>query len=92
MDDAGSWFLVSWPDRGRPYIEMEFETREEAQAALDVALRVCLEIRGGSARMMSSVCPGAMLLGDPFLQQALVEWDEHIDELERVERQVLRGG
>ena len=92
MNDSNSWFLVSWPERGLPQIEMEFWTREEAEAALDLTLRVCVEVRDAGDRLTTSVCPGAVLLEDPFLRQALVEWDDRLDELEQIERRVFRGG
>lgn len=92
MDErAGSWFVVSWPERGTPQIEMEFWTREAAEQALDVTLRVCVEVRGAPERVTTSVCPASALINDPFLQDALIAWDEQLDELESMERRVVRG-
>ena len=88
---TGSWFLVSWPERGLPQIEMEFWTREEAEAALEATLRVCVDVRGVGERVTTAVCPGSAFIDDPFLNRSLVEWDERIDELEAIERRVLRG-
>lgn len=90
MDDATSWFIVSWPERGTPQVEMEFWTRREAQAALDATLRVCVDVRGAGDAITTSVCPGSALLDDPFLQRALIAWDELVDDFERIERRVLR--
>jgi hypothetical protein len=91
QEGTGSWFLVSWPERGLPQIEMEFWTREEAEAALEATLRVCVDIRGVDDRMTTAVCPGFALIDDPFLQRSLVEWDERVSELESIEHRVLRG-
>jgi hypothetical protein len=91
MEGSTTWFLVSWPERGTPQIEMEFWTREEAEAALDATLRVCVDVRGNTDRVVTSVCPGSALLADPFLQAALVEWDELVDDLDDIEHRVLRG-
>jgi hypothetical protein len=91
QESAGSWFLVSWPERGLPQIEMEFWTREEAEAALEATLRVCVDVRGADDRMTTAVCPGSALIDDPFLHRSLVEWDARVDELESIERRVLRG-
>lgn len=93
MDEhAGSWFLVTWPEHGSPVIEMEFWTREEAQAALEAAQRIRDRVRGTSDRATTGVCPAAALINDPFLQNALVAWDEGLEELESIERLVMRGG
>jgi hypothetical protein len=93
MDEhAGSWFLVTWPEHGSPVIEMEFWTREEAQAALEAAQRIRDRARGSGERSTTGVCPAAALINDPFLQNALIAWDEGLEELESIERLVMRGG
>jgi len=91
QEGSGSWFLVSWPERGLPQIEMGFWTRGEAEAALEATLHVCVDVRGVGDRMTTSLCPGSALIDDPFLHRSLVEWDERVDELESIERRVLRG-
>jgi hypothetical protein len=89
--EVGSWFLVSWPEHGRPVVEMEFWTREEAEAARDQTLRICGDGGRDGDRFGTGVCPAAALTADPFLQEALLAWDEQLEELESIERRVLRG-
>lgn len=90
--ESSSWFLVSWPEHGTPQIEMEFWTREAAEAALDLTLRILVDVRGAPDRMSTGVCPASALIHDPFLRDALIAWDDQLEELESIERRVLRGG
>jgi hypothetical protein len=85
-----TWFLVSWPEGGRPSIEMEFWTRAEAEETLEAVGEVRKDA-GGLEGPDTGICPGSALLRDPFLQEALVEWDARVDELESIERNVFRG-
>jgi hypothetical protein len=86
-----AWFLISWPERGVPQIVMEFWTREEAESALELTHRISADVRGRPERVSTSVCPASVLLHDPFMQQALLAWDDQLDEFESIEREVLRG-
>jgi hypothetical protein len=87
---AGSWFLISWPDDGAPAIEMEFRTSEEAEAARKRALQASQRRRRGD--FTTGVCPASALTRDALLRNALIVWDEQLEEMESIERRVLRGG
>jgi hypothetical protein len=91
-DKATSWFLIAWPEHASPQIVMEFWTEEEARAALELATRVSVDVHGQPAPAVTGVCPASVLIEDPFMQHVLCAWDEQLDELESIERAVLRGG
>jgi hypothetical protein len=91
-EKATSWFLIAWPEHASPQIVMEFWTEEEARAALDLATRVSVDVHGLPAPAVTGVCPASVLIEDPFMQPVLCAWDEQLDELESIERSVLRGG
>lgn len=90
-DTPSSWFIIAWPESGAPQIVMEFWTREEAEAALELTLRIGVDIRDTPERICSSLCPASVLLHDPFMQEVLVAWDDQLEEFESIERVVLRG-
>jgi hypothetical protein len=89
---TSSWFLVSWPEGGKPQVVMEFWTREEAETALDLAMRVGVDSRRPGDRVSTGLCPAPAFMSDPFMKEALIAWDDQLQELNSIERQILRGG
>jgi hypothetical protein len=74
-----SWFLIDWPDAGRPSVLMEFETKAEADTALRAAIAdVSREDRFGVGLAVRS---GLAMLADPDLRDALTAWDLEFSEI-----------
>jgi hypothetical protein len=73
-----SWFLVDWPDPGRPSVLMEFETKAEADTALRVALRDAARAERFGVGL--AVRSGLAMLADPELREALTAWDLEFSE------------
>jgi hypothetical protein len=93
MDEGtSSWFMVSWPEGGKPQVVMEFWTREEAEMALELAMRVGVDSRPAADRVSTGLYPAPVLMSDPFMKEALLAWDDQLQELDSIERQIRRGG
>jgi hypothetical protein len=93
MDEGtSSWFMVSWPEGGKPQVVMEFWTREEAEMALELAMRVGVDSRPAADRASTGLYPAPVLMSDPFMKEALLAWDDQLQELDSIERQIRRGG
>jgi hypothetical protein len=84
------WFLVHWPSTTRPDVLMEFETQDEAEAALRAAFA---EIAVGGDKQIDllpmTVCPALTMLEGPELRDALARWDAQIMELESRTRSTI---
>jgi hypothetical protein len=86
------WFLVHWPSTTHPDVLMEFETQDEAEAALRAAFA---EIAVGGDKELDvlpmTVCPALTMLEGPELRDALARWDAQIMELESRTRSTIDG-
>ena len=84
------WFLVRWPSTTNPDVLMEFETQDEAEAALRAAFA---EIALGADQELDvfpmTVCPALTMLEEPQLRDALARWDAQIMELESRTRSTM---
>ena len=77
------WFLVHWPSTTHPDVLMEFETQDEAEAALGAAFAE-IAVRGDKELdvLPMTVCPALAMLEGPELRDALARWDAQLVELE----------
>jgi hypothetical protein len=86
------WFLVHWPSTTHPDVLMEFETQDEAEAALRAAFA---EIAVGGGKQIDvfpmTVCPALTMLEEPELRDALARWDAQLVELESRTRSTMDG-
>ena len=86
------WFLVHWPSTTRPDVLMEFETQDEAEAALRAAFT---EMAFGGDKELDvfpmTVCPALTMLEEPQLRDALARWDAQLVELESRTRSTMDG-
>jgi hypothetical protein len=84
------WFLVHWPSTTHPDVLMEFETQDEAEAALRAAFA---EIAVGADQELDvlpmTVCPALTMLEEPPLRDALARWDAQLMELESRTRSTM---
>ena len=84
------WFLVHWPSTTHPDVLMEFETQDEAEAALRAAFA---EIAVGGDKELDvfpmTVCAALTMLEEPQLRDALARWDAQLVELESRRRSTM---
>ena len=84
------WFLVHWPSTTHPDVLMEFETQDEAEAALRAAFT---EIAVGADQQRDvfpmTVCAALTMLEEPQLRDALARWDAQVVELESKRRSTM---
>jgi hypothetical protein len=84
------WFLVHWPSTTHPDVLMEFETQDDAEAALRSAFA---EIAVGAKQELyvfpMTVCPALTMLEEPPLRDALARWDAQLVELDSRTRSTM---
>ena len=68
-----SWFLLDWPDVGGPSVLMEFETRDEAEAARRAAFRDAS--RSDCLTLRLFVRSALAMFEERELREALAAWD-----------------
>ena len=74
-----SWFLIDWPEAGRPSVMMEFGTRAEAEAAQLAAFGDAGRAPGSAFRL--TIRSALAMLEDAELREALAAWDLEFSDL-----------